>query len=150
MVNGSPHDSSDRACQSALSGWDDSGHDDHSSNHVRHGRARHVHHDRWHRSEDIELLVVIAIIAILASMLLPALNKVRYRARSLDCLSKIRQIGTANTTYVSDFNDFIVIAGYRATGAHSTNAWDINLAKLYMGHKSGYKEVISKQKIKIT
>ena len=103
-----------------------------------------------HRFTLIELLVVIAIIAILASMLLPALNKVRYRARSLDCLSKIRQIGTANTTYVSDFNDFIVIAGYRATGAHSTNAWDINLAKLYMGHKSGYKEVISKQKIKIT
>jgi prepilin-type N-terminal cleavage/methylation domain-containing protein/prepilin-type processing-associated H-X9-DG protein len=56
----------------------------------------------------IELLVVIAIIAILAAILFPVFAQAREKARTSSCLSNMKQLGTASTMYIQDYDENLV------------------------------------------
>lgn len=58
----------------------------------------------------IELLVVIAIIAILAALLLPAMDKAKFRAQGLHCMNNHRQLALAWKMYADDNNDVLLFA----------------------------------------
>ena len=55
----------------------------------------------------IELLVVIAILSLLVAILIPSLNRAKYLAKNVICMSNSHQIGIALVTYSSDFRDVI-------------------------------------------
>ena len=77
----------------------------------------------------VELLVVIGIIALLISILLPSLNGARKQARTVTCLSNLKQMANAQEMYASQFNGWAVpiFIGKRIPGPTNTRKrWQNN------------------------
>ena len=76
----------------------------------------------------IELLVVISIISLVLAVLMPALNTVKAAARSVCCMSNIRQIGVAFNCFGVDNNGQIIRAcDLRESDSGQLQAWNFAL-----------------------
>ncbi|MDE3067372.1 MAG: prepilin-type N-terminal cleavage/methylation domain-containing protein [Verrucomicrobiota bacterium] len=80
----------------------------------------------------VELLVVIAIISVLAALLLPALGMAKSEARTIRCLSNLKQIGLAITMYANDFQGRLVPAEYNPRkGSSTADGWPTLMCNLH-------------------
>ena len=81
----------------------------------------------------IELLVVIAIIAILASMLLPALNRARDTAKTSKCMAQLKQFGVYWQMYADNSDGYIHESKYNsyAPSGVSTHLWQQGINEMF-------------------
>ena len=70
----------------------------------------------------IEVLAVTAVVGTLVGVLLPAMAGARDAARSVSCLSNVRQLGLAWTMYAGDYNEMAMPLAY--TDARDTGGGD--------------------------
>ncbi len=73
----------------------------------------------------VELLTVIGIIAILASLLLPALNQAKFKAKEIECVNTLKNHGIAAVSYSGDHDGMIPMGTPTVYSGTSTNVINI-------------------------
>lgn len=89
----------------------------------------------------IELLVVIAIIAVLASMLLPALQKAKSKAVQAQCSNQEKQFGLMIAFYQDENADYYCGSLHHNGGSAQSHTWMKALA-FYMGKVNNRKTFV--------
>jgi prepilin-type N-terminal cleavage/methylation domain-containing protein len=96
----------------------------------------------------IELLVVIAIIALLMGILMPALSRVKFTAKTAICQSNLHQWGVIWLTYAQDNNGYF----HKGLGGESqsgSNRWPTVLRDYYKNDKMRLCPMATKTKAEI-
>jgi prepilin-type processing-associated H-X9-DG protein/prepilin-type N-terminal cleavage/methylation domain-containing protein len=86
----------------------------------------------------IELLVVVAVIATLAALLLPALSSAQRKARDVQCVNNLRQMGYATVIYCQDEEDRLPFAWYNDPDPAVNNFYALLMPELYGANFDGY------------
>ena len=82
----------------------------------------------------VELLVVVGIIAVLIGLLMPAITAARESAKTVACLSNLRQLAAAAHAYADSHKGTLPIAYYfRPTPEFTAYAWDFTTRKTGSG-----------------
>jgi general secretion pathway protein G len=88
----------------------------------------------------VELLVVIGIISVLIAMLLPALNRARIQAQTVQCMSNLRQWGQIMNMYANDNHGYLPGVKNCGTGndAATANYYVLTnpVTKIYLPHQT--------------
>lgn len=76
----------------------------------------------------LELVVTMGLVALLATLVLPALNRAKQRGQTVICLNNLRQWGLATQLYATDHEDYLPPDGTPNPGNGTTNfGWYIQL-----------------------
>lgn len=79
----------------------------------------------------IELLVVIAVIAILMALLLPVLSQTRAKARQIQCVGNLRQLGLGLQNFLANNHGYISM--FATAGDDYPGTWNVQLEKFGLG-----------------
>ena len=102
----------------------------------------------------IELLTVIAIIGILAAIIIPTVGKVRASAKKAQCLSNMRQWGTAARLFSNDHKGLVALYNNLGGGTPSPQIYSPYFSQTKMidpaGQARSSQEVMSRCPVAIT